>query len=152
MSLSQSKRPTSRDSRVSPVERVHYSPPDLISRMLAKSKAAGGGRLGPASARRPRSSNRWTWSAFEDSVPARMRTIAYAGGRTGDSDEEEEEDQEEATSCIGPCISVVQVDAERDSPAFWAMAVDTYSRLVIPLAFLLFCIWYWPTLLKAVSQ
>ena len=90
--------------------------------------------------------DRWTWDTFQDSVPAREPTLAYAGGHTGDSDSEEEVDQE-PQSCLAPCISVLRVDAARDSPEFWAVAVDTYSRLVIPLAFLCFCLWYWPTLL-----
>lgn len=143
---------------------LHYSPPDLLERMLAKARASSSltssSSLSSTRRRSRRRTNaninmgtsrvdQWSWNTFQHSLPPRQRTIAYAGGHTGDTDSEEEEEKTGPQSCLAPCISLLRVDADRESPEYSAMAVDTYSRLLIPLAFFCFCLWYWPTLLGA---
>lgn len=47
-----------------------------------------------------------------------------------------------------PCVTMFEVSVPKGSPEYLSMRIDAFSRILIPLIFLLFCAYYWPTLLQ----
>lgn len=64
------------------------------------------------------------------------------------ADKDEEQDDFGISDCCQPCLTLFKVDVSAEEPAYAPMRLDAFSRVLIPLAFLVFCAYYWPTLLK----
>ena len=64
------------------------------------------------------------------------------------NDRDEEEDDFEIEDCCAPCVRMFEVDVVKSNAAYAPLKIDALSRFFIPLAFFIFCAWYWPTLLK----
>lgn len=63
-------------------------------------------------------------------------------------DEEDEEEDFQLRDCCDPCVTIFDVDTSSDDAEYLPLRVDAFSRVFVPLFFLIFCAYYWPTLLK----
>ncbi|KAI1301474.1 Gamma-aminobutyric acid receptor subunit gamma-1 [Halotydeus destructor] len=65
---------------------------------------------------------------------------------TESDDDGEDSDQGDDQCC--KCCGLFRVDIASSDPAYGSMKMDSLSRVFVPLAFALFCAYYWPSLLK----
>lgn len=75
------------------------------------------------------------------------RRVNNRDKETACSEEEAKEDFQ-LRDCCDPCVTMFDVDASDDDAEYLPLRVDAFSRVFIPGFFLVFCVYYWPNLLK----
>jgi hypothetical protein len=64
------------------------------------------------------------------------------------ADSQEEEEDFQLRDCCDPCVTMFDVDASPEHAEYLSLRIDAFSRVFVPLLFLVFCAYYWPMLLK----